>query len=154
GGFGSKFGPDIQGIACAELARIAQAPVKLMLDRADEVVVGGNRPSAFGTCKMSCDLQGRIRAYEVDCYGSSGTAAAATVNLAYLPYVYAPSIPFIKRNHRVVRLNTAPARAMRAPGHPQNCVLTEWILDELAARINMDPLQMRLRNLPANEAQA
>ena len=45
GGFGSKFGPDIQGIAAAELARKAGAPVKLMLDRAEEVTVGGNRPS-------------------------------------------------------------------------------------------------------------
>jgi xanthine dehydrogenase YagR molybdenum-binding subunit len=154
GGFGSKFGPDIQGIACAELAKLANAPVKLMLDRAEEVVVGGNRPSAFGTVKMACNAQGQFRTYEVDCYGSSGTGNAATVNLQYLPYVYAPSIPFIKRNHRVVRLNTSPARAMRAPGHPQNCVLTEWIIDELAARIGMDPLQMRLRNLPANEAAA
>ncbi len=152
GGFGSKFGPDIQGIACAELAKRAEAPVKLMLDRAEEIVVGGNRPSAFGTVRMACNQQGIFRAYEVDCYGSSGTGAAATVNLANLPYVYAP--PYVKRKHRVVRLNTAPARAMRAPGHPQNCVLTEWIIDELAARIGMDPLQMRLRNLPANDPQA
>src|SRR5262249_46285331 len=35
GGFGSKFGPDIQGQVAAELARLAKAPVKLMLDRAD-----------------------------------------------------------------------------------------------------------------------
>jgi xanthine dehydrogenase YagR molybdenum-binding subunit len=154
GGFGSKFGPDIQGIACAELAKRAEAPVKLMLDRAEEVVIGGNRPSAYGTVKAACNAQGIIRAYEVDCYGSSGTGNAATVNLAYLPYVYAPAIDYIKRIHRIVRLNTPPARAMRAPGHPQNCVLTEWIIDELAARINMDPLQMRLRNLPQNEPAA
>ena len=46
GGFGSKFGPDIQGIAAAELARKARAPVKLMLDRDEEVTTAGNRPSA------------------------------------------------------------------------------------------------------------
>jgi xanthine dehydrogenase YagR molybdenum-binding subunit len=48
GGYGSKFGPEVEGIAAAELARKAKAPVKLMLDRASEVTTGGNRPSAFG----------------------------------------------------------------------------------------------------------
>src|SRR5262245_6850825 len=53
GGFGSKFGPDIQGIVAAELARKARAPVKLMLDRAEEVTVGGVRPSAYGTVRIA-----------------------------------------------------------------------------------------------------
>jgi curli biogenesis system outer membrane secretion channel CsgG len=48
GGFGSKFGPDIQGIVAAELARLARAPVKLMLDRAEEVTSKGE-----GTSKRS-----------------------------------------------------------------------------------------------------
>ena len=61
GGFGSKFGPDIQGIAAAELARKARAPVKLMLDRAEEVTVGGNRPSAYGTVKIAGTKNGRIQ---------------------------------------------------------------------------------------------
>ena len=52
GGFGSKFGPDIQGIAAAELSRKARAPVKLMLDRAEEVTVGGIRPSVTGTVRI------------------------------------------------------------------------------------------------------
>lgn len=46
GGFGSKFGPDIQGQLAAVLAWIAQAPVKLFLDRDEEHLAAGNRPSA------------------------------------------------------------------------------------------------------------
>jgi len=46
GGFGSKFGPDAQGIICAKLAKDAKAPVKLMLDRKEEHLDTGNRPSA------------------------------------------------------------------------------------------------------------
>ena len=46
GGFGSKFGPDAQGIICAKLAKQASAPVKLMLDRKEEHLDTGNRPSA------------------------------------------------------------------------------------------------------------
>jgi xanthine dehydrogenase YagR molybdenum-binding subunit len=151
GGFGSKFGPDIQGITCAELAKKAKAPVKLMLDRAEEVVVGGMRPSAAGTVKVAGTREGDVKAFEVDCYGSSGVGRGATVNLNVMPYVYV-TIPNIKRKHRVVRLNIQTARAMRAPGHPQNCFLTEQALDDLAARLDVNPLTMRQRNLPANDA--
>jgi xanthine dehydrogenase YagR molybdenum-binding subunit len=150
GGFGSKFGPDIQGIVAAELARKCRAPVKLMLDRAEEVVAGGMRPSAYGKVKVAADRQGNLRAYEVDCHGSSGVGRGATVNFQALPYVYS-NIPNIRRRHRVVRLNIQTARAMRAPGHPQNCLLTEQALDDLAAKLQINPLELRLRNLPPNE---
>jgi len=154
GGFGSKFGPDIQGTTAGELARRARAPVKLMLDRAEEVTVGGMRPSAIGTVKIAAgNNQGLVQAFEVDVHGSPGVGGGATVNLNLLPYVYT-TIPNVKRRHRVVRLNTQTARAMRAPGHPQNCFLTEQAVDDLAARLDINPLLMRLANLPPNDAQA
>ncbi|HWY86413.1 MAG TPA: molybdopterin cofactor-binding domain-containing protein, partial [Gemmataceae bacterium] len=147
GGFGSKFGPDIQGTVAAELARKARAPVKLMLTRSEEVTVGGMRPSAHGTVKIAATREGDIRAYEVDCYGSSGVGRGATVNFNLLPYVYV-SIPNVKRKHEVVRMNIQTARAMRAPGHPQNCFLTDQAVDDLAAQLGMNPIEVRLRNLP------
>src|SRR5262245_10365225 len=88
GGFGSKFGPDIAGIVAAELARKARAPVKLMLDRAEEVTAGGQRPSAYGTVKAAATKEGRVQAFEIDCYGSPGVGGGATVNFGLLPYVY------------------------------------------------------------------
>jgi xanthine dehydrogenase YagR molybdenum-binding subunit len=153
GGFGSKFGPDIQGVVAAELARKAHAPVKLMLDRAEEVTVGGQRPSAHGTVKLAATREGDIRAFEVDCYGSPGVGRGATVNFNLLPYVYV-TIPNVKRKHSVVRLNVQTARAMRAPGHPQNCFLTDQALDDLAAQLGMNPIDLRLRNLPPNDVAA
>lgn len=150
GGFGSKFGPDVQGIAAATLAHKARAPVKLMLTREEEVTVGGMRPSVYGTVKCAATREGDLRAFEVDCHGTSGIGRGATVNFALLPYVYT-NVPNVKRRHRVVRLNIQTARAMRAPGHPQNCLLTEQALDDLAARLNLDPLVFRLRNLPPND---
>lgn len=153
GGFGSKFGPDIQGVVAAELARKAKAPVKLMLDRAEEVMVAGTRPSAYGKVKMAATKDGTITAFQVDCYGSPGIGGGATVNLGLLPYVYT-TIPNIKKKHSVIRLNTGSSRAMRAPGHPQNCILTDQPLDDLAAKIGMDPMQVRLKNLPPNDPAA
>jgi xanthine dehydrogenase YagR molybdenum-binding subunit len=154
GGFGSKFGPDIQGITAAQLAKKAGAPVKLMLDREEEITVGGNRPSAYGKVKIGGKKDGTITAYEVDCYGTPGHAGGATVNLGLLPYVYMDAIPNWKRKHTVVRINAGSARAMRAPGHPQNCVLTEGAIDDLAAILGLDPLQVRLKNLPPNDPAA
>ncbi len=153
GGFGSKFSPGTEGYAAAELAKLTRAPVKIFLDRKEEVTTAGNRPSAFGTVKMAATRNGQIRAYEVDCYGTPGVGNGATVNLRLLPYVYT-TIPFINRKHQIVKLNTGAARAMRAPGHPQNCMLTEWIIDELAARLNMNPMDLRLRNIPPNDPAA
>ncbi len=151
GGFGSKFGPDIQGNVAAELARIAKAPVKLMLDRADEIIAGGCRPSAYGKVKVGAMQDGKITAYEVDCYGTPGIGASPTVTFNALPYVY--PIPY-KRKHTPIRTNAQQQRAMRAPNHPQNSTLTEFILDDLAAKLGMDPMQLRLKNLPQNDANA
>jgi xanthine dehydrogenase YagR molybdenum-binding subunit len=149
GGFGSKFGPDIQGIVCAELARKAGAPVKLMLDRAEEVTVGGVRPSAYGTVKMGGTRDGTVTAYDVDTYGSPGVGNGSTVGP--LPYVY----PFeSKTKHTIVRLNTQTQRAMRAPGHPQSCFFTDCALDDLAAKLGVNPLRMRYKNLPPNDPDA
>jgi xanthine dehydrogenase YagR molybdenum-binding subunit len=149
GGFGSKFGPDIQGQVAAELARQAKAPVKLMLDRESEIICGGSRPSAYGKVKVGATKDGKVTAYEVDCYGTPGVGNSDTVTFNALPYVY----PFVfKRKHTRVRTNTQQIRAMRAPNHPQCCTLTEFVLDDLAAKLEMDPLQLRLKNLPQNDA--
>lgn len=152
GGYGSKFGPDIQGITAAELARKAKKAVKLMLDRADEVTCGGNRPSAYGTIKIAGNKDGTITAFKVDCYGTPGVGGGATVNLGLLPYVY--NVANYDRKHTVIRLNAGGARAMRAPGHPQNCYLTESAVDDLAAKLGIDPLIIRLKSLPENDADA
>lgn len=152
GGFGSKFGVDDQGRAAAELALKAKAPVKLMLDRASEITTAGNRPSAYGTVKISGKKDGKVTSFESDTWGSPGVGTAtATVNVGALPYVY----PFVaKTRHRAIRLNTGGQRAMRAPGHPQSCFFTDCALDDFAAKIGMDPLEVRLKNLPPRLPQA
>jgi xanthine dehydrogenase YagR molybdenum-binding subunit len=146
GGFGSKFGADIQGNVAAELAKKAGAPVKLMLDRAEEITTAGNRPSAFGKVKIAGTKDGKITAYQIESYGGPGTGNARTVGP--LPYVYA--IPNFKVKYTTTRTNTGNQRAMRAPGHPQSCVLTDCPIDDLAAKMGLDPMQVRLMNLPPN----
>jgi xanthine dehydrogenase YagR molybdenum-binding subunit len=150
GGFGSKFGPGVEGATAAQLARKANKAVKLMLDREEEVTTAGTRPGAFGRVKIAGTKDGKITAFQATAYGSPGTANAGGVNFQALPYIYLPGIPNVKKEHSVIRLNAAPQRAWRAPGHPQSCVLTEWAVDDLAAKLNLDPMQVRLKNLPPN----
>src|SRR4029450_6777353 len=60
GGCGSKFAPDAQGIICAQLAKIAKAPVKLMLDRKEEHLDTGNRPSATAQIRAGRPAGGNL----------------------------------------------------------------------------------------------
>ena len=151
GGFGSKFSPGVPGFAAADLARRAGAAVKIMLDREEEVTTAGNRPSAIGTVKIAGTKDGKITAFAVDCHGTPGYTGGATVNLGLLPYVYLDAIPNWKRSHAVTLINAGKSEAMRAPGHPQNCVLTEFAVDDLAAKLGLDPLDVRRKNLPPND---
>jgi xanthine dehydrogenase YagR molybdenum-binding subunit len=143
GGFGSKFGPDAQGIICAKLAKAANAPVKLMLDRKEEHLDTGNRPSATAHIKAGVTADGTLTAFDGQSWGTGGAGAGSGFPL---PYIY--NFPNRKRVHRDVYINAGQQRAMRAPGHPQGCFLTEILMDELADRVKMDPVVFRIKNLP------
>src|SRR5208282_162212 len=56
-------------------------------------------------------------------------------------------IPNQRQEHIAIRNNIGPARAWRAPNHPQAAVLTMCALDDLAAKLNMDPLEFFGKNL-------
>ena len=143
GGFGSKFSADVQGVICAKLAKQASAPVKLMLDRKEEHLNTGNRPSANAHIKAGVTTDGRLVAYDAESWGTGGAGAGANFPL---PYIYV--FPNRRRTHKDVYINAGQQRAMRAPGHPQGCFLTEILMDELADRVKMDPVELRIKNLP------
>ncbi|HXH07165.1 MAG TPA: xanthine dehydrogenase family protein molybdopterin-binding subunit [Vicinamibacterales bacterium] len=144
GGFGSKFGPDVQGIVCARLAKIAGRPVKLMLDRKEEHLATGNRPSAYARVRAGVSADGKLTAFDAETWGTGGAGAGSGFPLPYTVYVWGAR----RRRHTDVYINAGQQRAMRAPGHPQGCFITEVVVDELADKIGLDPLELRLRNLP------
>lgn len=143
GGFGSKFGPDMQGLLCARVARVAGAPVKMMLDRKEEHLTTGNRPSAFARVRAGVSADGKLTAFDAQTWGTGGAGAGSDYPL---PYIYI--FPNRKRSHTDVYINSGQQRAMRAPGHPQGCFVTEVLMDELADRVRLDPMEFRLKNLP------
>jgi xanthine dehydrogenase YagR molybdenum-binding subunit len=144
GGFGSKLGSDVQVLIAARLSKMANAPVKLMLDRKEEHLVTGNRPSAYARLRAGVDAQGKLTAIDAETWGTGGAGQGAGFPFPYQTYVF----PARRRRHTDVYLNSGPQRAFRAPGHPQSCFITEVVMDELADRLRLDPLEFRLRNLP------
>ena len=144
GGFGSKaLSVGAEGLMCAKLAKAANAPVKLMLDRKEEHLATGNRPSAASKIKAGVSADGIITAFDAQSWGTGGAGATADFPL---PYIY--QVANRSRSHKNVFTNTGQQRPMRAPGHPQGSFNTEIIMDELADQINMDPVEFRLKNLP------
>ncbi|MGB9488224.1 MAG: xanthine dehydrogenase family protein molybdopterin-binding subunit [Terriglobia bacterium] len=142
GGFGSKFGADRWGIENARLAKIAGKPVKLLLERDMDLEVAGARPSSFAKIKVAAKKDGTIVAWQSDSWGTGGPAGAT---MPPLPYVFT-GIPNKVTRHTSVSTNTGPARAWRAPNHPQAALLTMAALEDLAAKLNMDPLEFFSKN--------
>jgi xanthine dehydrogenase YagR molybdenum-binding subunit len=141
GGFGSKFGPDEWGIHVAQLSKRAGQPVKLMLDRNMELEAAGARPSTYAQVKVAAKKDGTLLAWDSQSWGTGGPAGAT---MPPLPYVL--EIPNSSTRHTSVATNTGPARAWRAPNHPQAAVLTMCALEDLAAKLNMDPIEFFSKN--------
>jgi xanthine dehydrogenase YagR molybdenum-binding subunit len=144
GGFGSKFAADEWGVACATLAKTSGRPVKLMLDRAAELKIAGARPSGFAEVTVAADDAGRIVAWDSHHWGSSGPQGG-TVAPTVMPYVFQP--PNRRMRATGIATNRGPDRAWRAPNHPQACALTQTALDDLAAELKLDPLELFRKNL-------
>ena len=142
GGFGSKLGADVQVVIAAKLAKAARAPVKIMLDRKHEHLITGNRPSAFAKVRAGVDAQGKFVAWDAQTWGTGGAGADAAFSVPSLVYDW----PVRRQDHRDVHINAGPQRPFRAPGQPQACFITEVVIDELADRLHIDPLELRMRN--------
>ena len=146
GGFGAKFGPRIEGVAAAKLAREAGAPVKLFLDRKEEQTAAGNRPSSVQRIKAGATKDGKLKALHLVVHGTGGTNGG-TGTSGPAKNIYA--CPNLKIEEYDVFTNAGPSAAFRAPGHPQGAFALEATMDALAAKLGMDPLEFRMKNDPS-----
>jgi xanthine dehydrogenase YagR molybdenum-binding subunit len=139
GGFGAKFGAGNEGVVAATLSRKAGAPVRLMLDRRQEHIVS-NRPDSHQKLRIGAKRDGTLTAIELISYGTAGVGTGAgTAGPATNLYKCAN----IHTEENDVFINAGPGAAFRAPGHPQGCFAFEQAIDELAVKLNMDPLELR-----------
>ncbi len=143
GGFGSKFGADTWGLACARLSKKAGRAVKMMLERDQELMAAGARPSMYAKVRVGAKKDGTLTGWASESWGTGGPDAQG--GAPNLPYVM--RIPDRRVRHTAVLTNIGPARAWRAPNHPQMCLITMSALEDLAAKIGMDPLEMFQKNV-------
>jgi len=142
GGFGAKFGAGNPGVVAAALSRKTGAPVRLMLDREEEHLSVGNRPSSDQHLRIGAKRDGTITAIQLISYGTAGCGTGAgCAGPATNLYKWAT----LHTEENDVFINAGPAAAFRAPGHPQGAFALEQSIDELAERLNMDPLVLRDR---------
>ncbi|MGH9444870.1 MAG: xanthine dehydrogenase family protein molybdopterin-binding subunit [Terriglobia bacterium] len=143
GGFGSKFQIDRWGVTTAKLAKQTGKPVKYLLQRSHELEVAGCRPSGFARIKVGAKKDGTLVAWESECWGTGGPGHMGGLTI---PYVFR-NIPNSTSRYTGIAANIGPARAWRAPNHPQQCFLTLAALDDLADKLGMDPMQFLLKNM-------
>jgi xanthine dehydrogenase YagR molybdenum-binding subunit len=148
GGFGSKLQPDKATIVAALLAKRTGRPVKLFLTREETYLAVGNRPPVTMKLKAGVKKDGTLTALDFSCLGTGGAYPAGGTGLVdwLIKDLYA--CPNVRTEMTDVYIHAGPARPFRAPGHPQGAWALEQMMDALAEAIAMDPVDLRLRNIP------
>ena len=144
GGFGSKFSPDSWGEVGARLSQKAGGrPVKLFLDRATDQMIAGNRPSAYAKIKIAGKKDGTVTGWQSESWATGGFTGGGTPPLPYI----IDTIPNQRLHHTSVSVNAGPSRAWRAPNNQQASYLTCSALEDFAAKIGMDPIEVFHKNV-------
>ena len=144
GGFGSKNGPGDYTFIAAALARRAGRPVRCALTRREENQAAGNRNATIQRLTAGARSDGTLVALAgefVNAVGWSGWIASTEGPMQML---------YACDNVRTVtygaKVNSPPMLAFRAPGFVEGTFGLECLLDEVAAKLDLDPLEVRRRN--------
>jgi xanthine dehydrogenase YagR molybdenum-binding subunit len=147
GGFGSKLNINDHTVVAARLAKETGRPVKVILSRKDNSLCVGNRPSTLITIKGGAKKDGTLTALSMNNYTSGGVARG---DESSEPLIDIYRCPHVKVEEFTVFTNTGGSRATRAPGHVQGTFAFEGFLEELAAELGLDPLELRKKNYTAS----
>lgn len=145
GGFGNKGSVWTHQCLAAAAARLTRRPVKLALPREAMFATTGHRPRTVQTLTFGADRDGRVTSFAHDVLATTSTYDVFTESSGeYTAMAYA--FPNVDIRHRLVRLNIGTPTFMRAPGEATGTFALETALDELAERVGIDPIELRLRN--------
>ncbi len=147
GGFGSKLGLNKHTVMAALLARATGRPVKLFLSREETFLCVGNRPPNRLTVRAGAKKDGTLVALEMKALGTGGAYPHMPTSAYLVTDLYAcPNVAVEEDN---VFTNTGPGRPFRAPGFPPCAWALEQTIDALAEKLRIDPVELRLKNVPS-----
>jgi carbon-monoxide dehydrogenase large subunit len=158
GSFGIKVHTYADEMATVALSKLLKRPVKFVADRLESFVTDIHARDHRIKAKIGVKQDGTITAFEIDDLTgigpysvyprTSGIEANQVVNLVGGPY----ACPNYRAQARVVFQNKNVMCQYRAVGHPIAVVVTEGLVELAAAKIGMDPLELRRRNMIADDA--
>ena len=158
GSFGIKVHTYADEMATVALSKLLRRPIKFVADRIESFITDIHARDHRVRAKIGVTKDGTITAFEIDDLTgigpysvyprTSGIEANQVVNLVGGPY----KCPNYRAQARVVFQNKNVMCQYRAVGHPIAVAVTEALVEEAAQRIGMDPLEIRRRNLIADEA--
>jgi xanthine dehydrogenase YagR molybdenum-binding subunit len=141
GGFGAKLSLTMEAVGAISLSRLTRRPVRLVLDRHEELTGTGNRPGSRSRVSLLVDDDTQaIRALTVDTESHAGVAVGNSV-AAHSMLVY-DRTPRLAHDVDVVT-NAPPGAPFRGPGGPTNAWALEQTVDEVAHRFRRDPIDLR-----------
>ncbi|MHA6326645.1 xanthine dehydrogenase family protein molybdopterin-binding subunit [Roseivivax sp. CAU 1753] len=158
GSYGIKVHVYPDEVATAAIARIMGRPVKFVADRLESFSTDIHARDHEIEAKIAVDAEGKILAIDVDDWTAIGAYSVyprtsaiegnQVVNLCGGPYDFAN----YRAQTTVVFQNKTPTCQYRAVGHPIAVAITEGLVDMAAAALDMDPVEIRRRNMYADDA--
>ena len=145
GGFGCKGSVWSHVLLAAMSAKMVQKPVKIAITREQMFGPVGSRPNTRQHIRLAADSTGKLLATQHDVlmytsmFADFVEGAANQTSMLY-------GSEALSTSHRLVELNLGMGTFQRAPGEATGTVGLEIALDELAEKLNMDPVQLRLAN--------
>jgi len=147
GAFGSAGTTWPHQLLAAFAARQIRRPVKLVLTRKQIYSGIGYRPTSRQRLAIGADRSGRISAIVHEAHTETSRYNAYEDNLMTgARFLYGS--PTMRSTYRVVPLDVNPPTYMRGPGATTGAFALESAMDDLAFRLRMDPIELRLRNEP------
>jgi len=145
GGFGGKTIIYLEPVAVM-LSKKSGRPVKMVMTREEVQRATGPAPGILATVKMGAKKDGTIVAAEGTFYLQAGALPGAPLRGPVGCSFAAYAIPNVLSVGYEVCSNRSKVAAYRAPGSPQGAFAAECVLDELAEKLGMDPLELRIKN--------
>jgi xanthine dehydrogenase YagR molybdenum-binding subunit len=150
GGFGGKLWVNADAILAAIAARQLNRPVKTALTRQQIFHVTTHRSDTIQRIRLGTDQNGRILAVGHDVF-SGNLPSEQTYEGAALQTRTLYAGANRETRHRLAPLDIPVASSMRAPGEATGMLALECAMDELAEKLNLDPIELRVRNEPTED---